>query len=315
MKRLMVVCLTLGLLLAVSATAPVAPKQITLGLALKTLNNPFYVTVKEHAEEAAKKYPNVKVICLAGVDSGDLDAQMKYVEDFIQRKVDLIGIAAVDAKGIIPAIEKANKAGIPVVTVDTNADGGKIECFIGTDNYKGGLLGGQWIVETLGGKGKVALLEGVPGSQVNRDRMAGFKDAIAKAPGIKLVASVPAHFRRDTGMKVMEDVLTANPDLDAVMCLNDEMALGAMEAIKARRKMDQVLNVGFNGADEAVLQVYKGNMAADVVQYPEAMGRLFVEWALKILNGEKPPQFHIDSGVDIVDTQLLQKVVPACAGK
>ncbi|HTU03846.1 MAG TPA: sugar ABC transporter substrate-binding protein [Candidatus Sulfotelmatobacter sp.] len=303
--------LTVLMLAAMVGVASAGEKQIRLGLALQTIQNPFYLTLKAGAEKAAAELGNVQVISVGAEHSVDLTTQVKQIEDFIQMKVDVIGVVAIERKGIIPTIEKANRAGIPVITVDTDADGGKREAYIATDNVLGGRLGAEWIIKMLDGKGKIAVLEGAPGSQVNDLRLQGFREAMKKAEGVRVVSSLAANWRRDTGMNVMNDILTAQPDIQAVMALNDEMALGAMEAIKARGKSKQVLLVGYNGAAEAIQQVYKGAMAADVVQYPERIGDLFVRWSLRILKGEKPAKFHIDSGVNVVDTVLMQKVVPA----
>jgi len=129
-----------------------------------------------------------------------------------------------------------------------------------------------------------------------------------KYPDITVVASLPADWARDKGMQVMNDVLTANPDLNAVMAMNDEMALGAVQAIKAAGKQDQIKLVGYNGALEAIKAVYTTDLAADVVQYPEEMGKLYVEWAVRILGGEKPADVNIHPSVSVVDTQLLAKL-------
>lgn len=309
--RRTVVILTILALTGMVTTAPAAEKQIRLGLSLQTIQNPFYLALKAGAEKAAAEIGNVQVISVGAEHSVDLTTQVKQIEDFIQMKVDVIGLVAIERKGIIPTIEKANRAGIPVITVDTDADGGKREAYIATDNVLGGRLGAEWIIKALDGKGKIAVLEGAPGSQVNALRLQGFREAMEKAKAVQIVSSLAANWRRDTGMKVMNDILTANPEINAVMALNDEMALGALEAIRARGKAKQVLLVGYNGAPEAIQQVYKGAMAADVVQYPERIGELFVRWSLRVLKGEKPSKYHIDSGVNVIDASLMQKVVPA----
>ena len=321
MKRIAV--LFLVLFFGTVSVSLAQKKEYHLGMAMQTLQNPFYLSMKAGAEKAAAELGNVKLTIVGAEHSTDLTTQVKQVEDFIQMKMDVIGIVAIEKKGIIPTIEKVNRAGIPVITIDTDSDGGKRECYIATDNVLGGRLGAQWIIQALQGRGKIAILEGAPGSQANFLRMEGFKPEIDKAKGIQVVSSLTAKFRRDEGMRVMNDIMTAHPDLNAVMAMNDEMALGALEALRTRNKLKQVKLVGFNGAFEAIQQVYRGNMAADVVQYPERIGELFVQWALRIANGEKPPQnlprtptnpptVHIDSGVAILDQPLLQiKVGPA----
>jgi ribose transport system substrate-binding protein len=166
-------------------------------------------------------------------------------------------------------------------------------------------------------------MEGAPGSQTNVDRLRGFHNVIKKHPNIKVVSSLTGKWRRDEGMRVMNDLITAHPDLEVVMCMNDEMALGAVEALRTRGKIKQVKLLGINGAEEAIQQVYRGNMAADVVNYPEVIGELFVYWARKIAQGEKlpadfpktktdPPASFVPCPVGIVDTNMLQmKIGPA----
>jgi ribose transport system substrate-binding protein len=311
------------LLFVIVGTSLAQKKEYRFGLALQTLQNPFYLSLKAGADSAAEKLGNVKLYVTAAQHSTDLDTQVRQLEDFIQMKVDVIGLVPLERKGIIPTIEKINKAGIPVITVDSDAEGGKREAYIATDQVLGGKLGAQWIIKALHGKGKIAILENPPGALVNTLRLQGFNSEIEKAKGIQVVSSLTARSRRDLGMRVMDDMITAHPDLNAVFACNDEMALGALEALRTRSKLKQVKIVGFNGAAEAIHQVYRGNMSADVVQYPEKIGELFVYWALRIAQGEKPPAelpktstnpptTHIDSGVSIVDTDLLQiKVGPA----
>jgi ribose transport system substrate-binding protein len=313
----------LALLLATASVSFAQKKEYRFAMALQTLQNPAYLCLKAGAEKAAAEVGNVKLFVVGAEHSTDLTTQVKQIEDFVQMKMDVIGIVAIEKKGIIPTIEKVNRANIPVITIDTDADGGKRECYIGTDNVLGGKLAAEWIIRTLQGKGKIAVLEGAPGSQVNTLRLDGFNSVIQKSAGIQVVSSLTGKWRRDEGMRVMNDIITAHPDINAVMALNDEMAMGALEALRSRGKLKQVNLVGYNGAAEAIQHVYRGNMAADVIQYPERMGELFVHWALKIVQGQRPPTslpktptnpstVHIDSGVAVVDREMLQvKVGPA----
>jgi ribose transport system substrate-binding protein len=287
-----------------------AQKKIRIAMVMETLQNPYFITINDWAKKTAQKH-GVELITMAGAETTDIGGQIKAMEDLIQMKVDLIGVAPIDSKGIIPAIEKANRAGIPVVTFTQDAEGGDVVCYINPDEEKGGRLAGEYIVEYLSGKGKVAIIEGFPGSTANRDRLSGLLPALKKAPGIKIAAQIPGNWARDQGMKVMSDILTANPDLDLVFCMNDEMALGALEAVKARQKLGKIQIVGYNGAKEAVEHVYAGNMLADVCIYTEKIGILFTEWSIKIVKGEKPPTKFINSGLGIVTNDLLSKIGPA----
>ncbi len=293
-----------------AAEAPTAASQggeqtIHLALVLGDMSNPFFSTVGDAAKAAAAAAGNVELSVLG---TTTLEEQVKAVEDQISAKVDLIGVAPFDAQGITPTVEKANAAGIPIITVDETSAGGQVEAYIATDNVQGGALAGEWLVKAMDGKGKLAILEGGAGSSTNNARLEGLHSVLDKYPDITVVASLPADWARDKGMQVMNDVLTANPDLNAVLAMNDEMALGAVQAIKAAGKQDQIKLVGYNGALEAIKAVYTTDLAADVVQYPEEMGKLYVEWAVRILGGEKPADVNIHPSVSVVDTQLLAKL-------
>jgi len=266
--------------------------QPTVALVVKTLNNPFFIEMQRGAEEAAKK-AGVNLIVQAADREVDVERQMQIIENLIERKVDALCIAPSGSREIVPVIVKANRANIPVLIVDTRADeqalaaaGGKIATFIGSDNFDGGRLAGAFIVEKLGGKGNVAVLEGIAGHETGDARLRGFKEAVAKAPGIKVVASQPANWERDQGYNVFQNILQANPSIDALFACNDLMALGAVEAIGAAGKSGKILVVGFDAQPEARAAIQKGTMAATVAQFPARMGAIAVENAARLLRGE-----------------------------
>ncbi|AFG34307.1 D-ribose ABC transporter substrate-binding protein [Fervidobacterium pennivorans subsp. shakshaketiis] len=272
MKRLVVVLAVL--LLVVSAFS------FRVGLSLSTLNNPFFVTLRDGALAAAKELG----ITLLVVDAQDKPAkQLNDIEDLIQKKVDLIIINPTDSAAIVPAIEAANKAKIPVITVDRAAAGGQVVVHIASDNVAGGAMAARFIAEQLKGKGKVVMLVGIPGTSAARDRGLGFKTELKKYPGIQLVAEQVANFNRAEGMRVMENILQAYPDIDAVFAQNDEMALGAIEAIRAAKKLGKIMVVGFDAIPDALEAVKKGEMAATVAQQPYLMGQLAVQKAYEYL--------------------------------
>ena len=286
-----------------------APKSITLGLSLESLANQFYAELKDAAIDEARKL-NVDIVVLGVAHTTDIEGQVRIIEDFITKKVDLIGYMAVDSRGVVSVLQKAKKAGIPIISVDTQAEWDGDVTFISTDNVVGGFLAGTWLANAIGGEGKVAVIEGSP-STVNADRKEGFYNALKMYPKVKVVVEVPANWRRDMGMSVTEDVLTGYPDIKGLFFLRDEMALGGLEAIRARRLQDKIRTIGYDGIAEAIQEVYKGRLGADVVQFPEVIGREFVRWAVRVLNGETPPKF-INTGVAVADTALLQKSVPIC---
>lgn len=264
-----------------------AKKEITLGLAISTQNNPFFVDLKEGAEAAAQA-AGVKLVVTDAQD--DTAKQISGIEDLITQKVDLIIVNPTDSDAVVPAIEAANKAGIPVVTVDRGANGGKVVTHIASDNVAGGKAAGQLIVDLLKGQGKVIELEGIPGTSAARDRGKGFHEAVDSVSGIQVVAKQPADFNRAKGLSVMENLLQAHPDVQAVFAHNDEMALGAIEALKAAGKKD-VIVVGFDATDDARKAVAAGEMTATVAQKPAEMGKIAVETAVKVLAGEKVAEF------------------------
>jgi ribose transport system substrate-binding protein len=216
---------------APSATATPAaaqPKEIVLGLSLSTLNNPFFVTLKEGAERAAAQY-GVKLIVVDAQD--DPAKEAANIEDLIQKKVSALLINPTDTKAVVPSIQKANQAGIPVFTVDRAAEGGEIVSHIASDNVAGGQMAAEFLCKALNGKGKVVELEGIPGTSAARDRGKGFNDYLKeKCPGLEVVARQPADFNRAKGLQVFENILQAQPQIDGVFAHNDEMVLGAIQA-------------------------------------------------------------------------------------
>ena len=255
--------------------------KYTIGLSLSTLNNPFFVTLRDGALDAAKEF-DVKLIV---VDAQDNPAkQLNDIEDLIQQKVDLIIINPTDSDAIVTAVESANEAGIPVITVDRAANGGRVVVHIASDNVAGGRMAAEIVAKALGGKGKVVELVGIPGTSAARDRGKGFEEELKKYPGLKLVAKQVANFNRAEGLTVMENILQAHPGIDAVFAQNDEMALGAIEAIKEAGKLGKIIVVGFDAIPDAVEAVKKGEMYATIAQQPYKMGYLAVSKAVEYLS-------------------------------
>jgi len=209
---------------------------------------------------------------------------MSNVEDLITQGVDLIMINPTDSDAVGNAVAAANEAGIPVITLDRSANSGEVIAHIASDNVAGGKMAGEFIIEQLGGKGKVVELEGIPGASAARDRGEGFNAAIAESD-LEVVAKQTANFDRAEGLSVMENILQAQPEIDAVFAHNDEMALGALEAIKASGR--DIMIVGFDATDDAVKAVKAGEMAATVQQLPKEIGSIGVETAMKVIAGEE----------------------------
>ncbi|MCY7777313.1 ribose ABC transporter substrate-binding protein RbsB [Bacillus haynesii] len=254
--------------------------DIKIGLSVSTLKNPFFVSLKNGVVKEAKKQ-GIEVIVVDAQD--DSAKQTNDVEDLLQQGVDALLINPADSSAISTAVQSANSLGIPVVTLDRSAENGKVETLVASDNVKGGQMAADFIVQQLGKGAKVAELEGVPGASATRERGSGFhKTADDK---LNVIAKQTADFDRTKGLNVMENLLQGNPDIQAVFAHNDEMALGAIEAIRSSGK--EILVVGFDGNEDAVKAVQAGDMSATIAQQPELIGKLAVQAARDILNGKK----------------------------
>lgn len=264
---------------AAEEEAPV-DEGATIGLVISTLNNPFFVDLRDGAQAKADELGTTLVV----LDSQDDSAtEMSNVEDLITQKVDLIMINPTDSDAVGNAVTAANEAGIPVITLDRSANSGEVVAHIASDNIAGGKMAGEFIIEKLGGQGKVVELEGIPGASAARDRGEGFNAAVAESE-LEVVAKQTANFDRAQGLSVMENILQAQPEINAVFAHNDEMALGALEAIKASGR--DIMVVGFDATDDAVKAVKAGEMAATVQQLPKEIGSIGVDTAMKVISGD-----------------------------
>jgi ribose transport system substrate-binding protein len=269
-----------GALAMLSCSRGGSARKIEIALVTKALDSEWWQRVKAGAEEAARAEPDVRLVVVAPEREVNIDQQVAILEDQITRGVSAIAVAPAGAAEIVPVLERAKAAGIPVIVFDTDVNwAGKLS-FVGSDNKHAGQLAGDFIVKSLGGQGKVAVIRGILGVSTHEDRLTGFRDAIAKAPGIQCVAVQPANSERAFGMAVMENLLTAYPDLKAVFATNDQMALGAVEAIAAHNLAGKVAIVGVDATSEGVRAVQDGRLAADVAMHPEALGSNAVKAAI-----------------------------------
>jgi len=279
----------LGLAAAVSvfaASTTTALADGTLALVVSTLNNPFFVTLKEGAEAKADELGYELLV----LDSqNDPAKELAAVEDVLTKDIAVLMINPTDSDAVRSAIRAANRRDIPVVTLDRGANGGEVVSHVASDNVQGGAMAGDLIMDLLAGSGKVVELEGVPGTSAARDRGEGFNAAISKIEGITVVARQTADFDRTKGLNVMENILQAQPEIDAVFAHNDEMALGAIKAIQAAKR--DILVVGFDGTDDAVAAVNEGAMLATIAQQAAKIGATGVETADAILKGESVAEY------------------------
>lgn len=249
----------------------------SVGLAISTLNNPFFVKLSEGAQAAADE-AGVKLIT---VDAGDDAAkQTSDVEDLISKNVSVLIVNPVDSDAIAPAVKDAVAKGLKVISVDRVVNGVDVDCQIASDNVAGAEMATEYLAELVGEGAKVAELQGVPGASATIDRGEGFHNVADEK--LDVVLSQTANFNRAEGMTVMENILQSASDVKGVFAHNDEMALGALEAVSGK----DIQIVGFDATDDAVAAVKDGKMAATVAQQPDKMGETAVNTAISLINGE-----------------------------
>ncbi|QBH95196.1 ribose ABC transporter substrate-binding protein RbsB [Limnobaculum zhutongyuii] len=279
MKKLAMLVSATALTLSVSAGAMA---KDNIALVVSTLNNPFFVSMKDGAQKKADELGYNLIV----LDSQNNPAkELGNVQDLTVRGTKLLLINPTDSDAVGNAVLMANKAKIPVVTLDRAANKGEVASHVASDNVAGGKMAGEFIAKKLGNDAKVIQLEGIIGTSAARERGEGFKQSMTEHP-FKLLASQPADFDRTKGLNVMQNLLTAHSDVQAVFAQNDEMALGAMRALQTAGKKD-VLIVGFDGTNDGIKAVKSGRMSATIAQQPELIGSMGVEVADKILKGEK----------------------------
>ncbi len=300
MNRSLLLLLVL-LAFAGCAKKPETKATKTIGVTLLTRAHVFYKDLEEGLRSEAAK-DGYDLIVTAG--EFDLGKQSSQIEDFIARKVDAIIVCPVDSRGIGPAIRKANDASIPVFTADIAAQEGNVVCHVASDNVAGGKLAGEYLAKVLHGKGKVAII-GQPTVTSVLDRVQGFKDAIAKYPDMKIVAEVNGEGVRDKAMQAAADVLQAHPDLDGIFGINDDSALGTLDAVQ-QFKRTSISIIGYDAIPPAADAIRKGTaLKADVVQYPRKIGEATVAAISRYFAGAAVPKV-IPVEVGIVDKDSLE---------
>lgn len=251
--------------------------EYKIGLSVSTQNNPFFIDLVNGAKTKAA----TEGVELIVVDAGDdVAKQTNDIEDLISKKVSVLIVNPVDSEAVAPAVNDAKNAGIKVISVDRAVIGAEVDTQISSDNVAGATLAAEYIVSLIGEGSKVAEIEGIPGASATTARGEGFHN-IADTK-LNVVSKQSANFNRAEGLNVMENMLQANSDIKAVFAHNDEMALGAIEAVGNK----DIKVVGFDATDDAIAAVEAGTMAATVAQQPSLMGEKAVEAALALAKGE-----------------------------
>nr|WP_225882021.1 substrate-binding domain-containing protein [Streptomyces aureocirculatus] len=254
-----------------------------IGLSLSTLNNPFFVQMKQGAQAEAEK---------AGVDltvtdaQNDASQQANQLQNFTSGGMKAVIVNPVDSDAAGPAARAANKADIPVVAADRGVNKADVATLVASDNVAGGKQAAKALADKLGGKGEVVVLQGTAGTSASRERGQGFAEGIKAYPGIKVVAKQPADFDRTKGLDVMTNLLQGNRGVDGVFAENDEMALGAVKAL-GDKAGKSVSVVGFDGTPDGLKAVEAGTLYASVAQQPAELGRIAVRNAIAAADDKK----------------------------
>ncbi|HLZ20531.1 MAG TPA: substrate-binding domain-containing protein [Ktedonobacterales bacterium] len=259
--------------------------KYTIGFAVSTLNNPFFVAMVNGVKAEAQK-EGVTVI----VDNGNNDpaTQLNQMQDLIQQKVNAILLNPTDSQSLSSAVHLANNAHIPVITLDRSVTSGQVATYIASDNIQAGKMAADELIKALNGQGEVVDLQGSLGTSAEIDREKGFTQEIATASGITVVARQSANFDRSTALNVTQNLLQAHPNVKGVFAQNDEMALGALKAIQQANKSGIAI-VGIDGEQEVVNDVQQGTIYADIAQQPIQEGVLGVQYAVTVIKGQSIP--------------------------
>ncbi|MFB6668841.1 ABC transporter permease/substrate-binding protein [Streptomyces parvus] len=254
-----------------------------VGMSLSTLNNPFFVQMKEGAQAEAEK---------AGIDltvtdaQNDASQQANQLQNFTSSGVSSIIVNPVDSDAVGPGVRSANKADIPVIAADRGVNKADTATLVASDNVAGGKLAADALADKLGGKGSIVILQGTAGTSASRERGAGFAEGLKAYPDIKVVAKQPADFDRTKGLDVMTNLIQSHPGVTGVFAENDEMALGAAKALGSKAGKS-VSVVGFDGTPDGLKAVGAGTLYASVAQQPAELGKIAVQNAVKAAKDEK----------------------------
>lgn len=253
-------------------------------LALSTQTNPFFVQLRDGAQAKADE---LGVQLDVQDASDDAAKQVNQLNNAATTGADVVIVNPVDSDAVTPAVQQLNKSNIPVIAVDRGVNGADVASFISSNNVAGGKQAAEEVAAALGdGGGSILVLQGVPGSSSSRDRGKGFDEGLAQYPAITVAAKQTAGFDRAQALNVTTNLLQANPDVKAVFAENDEMALGAIEALGDRAGKD-VAVIGFDGTQDGIAAIKNGTMTATIAQQPAQLGALAVEQAKKLLDGEQ----------------------------
>lgn len=310
MKKFVSILLTIALCLSMVSfgAAEAADKTYEFVFIVKSMQFSFMLSMIDGAEAAASLVDNIHIVCEGPETPYSVSEQIELVEQAITNGVDAIMITPADSTGIIPAIEAANAAGIPIATPNTKAYGGDVLCWVGVDNYTVGYQLGKALCDALEGKGNVVLIEGTAGNSTSTERVDGYKDAFAEYPDIVLLDSQPADFNREKGMTVMENFLQRYDKIDGVASVNKDMTMGAIEAIKDADRQDEMIQVTFDVDNDCLDAIDAGEILLTGAQEEKSQIANCIYACLLACNGYKvAPQQYIPMTLVTKDNTSLYR--------
>lgn len=284
-------------------------KQYEIAFSLKTVTNDAFQRGIADAIQANVEAAGHKFTLVTAGDETAVSTQVTQIEDLIAKKVDAIIVNPMDANAVVPALQKAKDAGIPVVLVDSTIAEGNEELYVtyvGTDNYNAAKIGAEKLTETLGGTGKVIIVRGANGNSVGDARVEGFKAGLGE--GIEIVGEQPGDWSNDVAKQVTENMLQANPEVDGLFTASDVMVDGILQAMEdAGREGIQIMS--FDGSDDGKALVEEGLVLGTMAQFPDEMGKIAVETLIGVLDGTTDPasvEKYIDSGTECITSENLE---------
>ncbi|TCV60283.1 sugar ABC transporter substrate-binding protein [Neorhizobium sp. S3-V5DH] len=270
---------------ALSAGAAFAADKFVVGYANMADTDVFVMARKNAFIEAAKSDADIEVNFSDA--NNDASKQLDQIDNFIAQKVNAIVVVPVDYQGIVPGVEKANAAGIPVIALGIQSAGGKYT-FVGSKNIDAGRLQGEFMKANLPKDAKILYLEGTPGLSHTQERKKGFDEALGRSD-VTTLASLSANYDRAEGMKVTEDWIQSFPKFDGIIAANDQMALGALEALKGANRLNGVLISGVDGVPDALTAIKADEMSQTIFQDATGQAKAAFEVVEGIKKGEQPP--------------------------
>ncbi|WP_313185118.1 substrate-binding domain-containing protein [Lacrimispora sp.] len=273
-----------------AASQPAAERKIVVGVSQCHMNTPYRVALKSEMENIIKEQ-NLSWELIFTDGQNNPAKQTNDVEDLIAKKVDVIIMSPTQSQPLAPVARKVIDAGIPLILVDRTISTEDYTTFVGGDNKMIGTITAEYFAEQLSGKGNIVMMQGTLGASATLDREIGFKEALEQYPDMNLIVDLSADYKRDVAMKTMEDILQANKDIQAVFCMSDNMALGALQATDAAGRTSEMLITGADGQKETFDKIKEGKLAATVL-YPTGAAEAF-ELAKEILDGKSVEKINL----------------------